>query len=208
MPRTFWLFSIRRTTIIVLETGSNLTMIQGDLRHIDQSTTITNRDAFNIGLESTVIEQRLPSTMSPGKLVVGSWSVSSTDFYWLHSASTPLVYPNIPAASHEHDTDRTSGAFFFFSYHSWKSAVLTSLYIEPEETATRGSRPVEITAPVHFTVSLAQWQVFSCWHPYLRLKTSHFGVDERGSCCITAMIKKIRFTSVCKKIKRWIERVL
>ena len=72
MPRTFWLFSIRRTTIIVLETGSNLTMIQGDLRHIDQSTTITNRDAFNIGLESTVIEQRLPSTMSPGKLVVGS----------------------------------------------------------------------------------------------------------------------------------------
>ena len=47
--------------------NSNVNMIQGDLRHMDRSTTITNRDAFNI--ESTVTEQQLPPTAS---LVVGN----------------------------------------------------------------------------------------------------------------------------------------
>ena len=74
MPRTFWLFSIRRTTTIVL-VDSNLNVIQGGLHHIDGSTTITNRDAFNI--ESTATEQQLPPTTSlvvgnDGMLVIGS----------------------------------------------------------------------------------------------------------------------------------------
>ena len=56
----------------------NLNIIQGDLRHMDRSTTITNGDAFNI--ESTVTEQQLPPTMSlivgnDGKVVIGSWSI-------------------------------------------------------------------------------------------------------------------------------------
>ena len=42
-------------------------MIQGDLRHMDRSITITNRDAFNI--ESTVTKQQFHPTTS---LVVGS----------------------------------------------------------------------------------------------------------------------------------------
>ena len=66
MPRTPSLFSIRRTTTIIL-VNSNLTMIQDDLRHIDGSTTITNRDAFNI--ESTAAEQQLPPAAS---LIVGT----------------------------------------------------------------------------------------------------------------------------------------
>ena len=66
MPRTPLLFSIRRTTTIIL-VDSNLTMIQGGLRHTDGSITITNRDAFNI--ENTVTEQQLPPTAS---LIVGN----------------------------------------------------------------------------------------------------------------------------------------
>ena len=66
MPRNFRLFSIRHTTTIIVM-NSNVNMIHGDLRHMDRSTTITNRDAFNI--ESTVTEQQLPPTTS---LVVGN----------------------------------------------------------------------------------------------------------------------------------------
>ena len=66
MPRTPLLFSIRHTTTIIL-VDSNLTMIHGGLRHIDGSTTITNRDAFNI--ENTVTEQQLSPTAS---LIVGA----------------------------------------------------------------------------------------------------------------------------------------
>ena len=46
---------------------SNLTMVQGDLRYIDGSTNITNRDALNI--ESTVTEPQSPPTAS---LIVGN----------------------------------------------------------------------------------------------------------------------------------------
>ena len=73
MPRSFRLFSIRHTTTIIL-VDSNLNMIQGGLRHMDRSTTITNRDAFNV--ESTVTEQPLPLSTTPlgnqGKVVIGS----------------------------------------------------------------------------------------------------------------------------------------
>jgi hypothetical protein len=66
MPQTFW-FTIRPTTTIIL-VEDNLNMIKGDLRHMDRSTTITNRDAFNnIELESTVTQQMLLSTTSLGK---------------------------------------------------------------------------------------------------------------------------------------------
>ena len=50
-------------------------MIRGDLRHIDRSTVIANRDVFNIELESgAVTEQPLPSTTSfvTSKVVIGS----------------------------------------------------------------------------------------------------------------------------------------
>ena len=45
---------------------------------------------------------------------------------------------------------------------------------------TRGSsRPVEMADSVHSTVSkFIQWHMFSCWHPYLRAKTSQSDVDE------------------------------
>ena len=54
------------TTIIPVE--SNLTMIQGDLLHIDRSTTITNRNSFNI--ESIVTANVVGD--SDGKVVIGS----------------------------------------------------------------------------------------------------------------------------------------
>ena len=63
MPRAISLFSItlrRNTTIIMVD--SNFNMIQGGVRHIDRSTTISNRDAFNT--ENTVTEQQLPPTTS------------------------------------------------------------------------------------------------------------------------------------------------
>ena len=66
MPRTPSLFSIRHNTTIIL-VDSNLNMIEGGLRHVDRSTTISNRDAFNI--ENTVTDQQLPPTAS---LVVGN----------------------------------------------------------------------------------------------------------------------------------------
>jgi hypothetical protein len=55
----------RDATTIILVDG-NFNMIQGDLRHMDRSTNITNRDAFNIQLESTVTQQPFPSTASLG----------------------------------------------------------------------------------------------------------------------------------------------
>ena len=58
-------------------------MIHGDLRHMDRSTTITNRDAFNIELESTVTQQPLPSTTSlgnEGKVVIGSRALIYNDY--------------------------------------------------------------------------------------------------------------------------------
>ena len=67
MPRTFSLFSIRHTTIILVDSG-NLYMIQGDFRHIDHRsivrTTITNRDVYNI--ESPVTKKQMPLTTSLG----------------------------------------------------------------------------------------------------------------------------------------------
>ena len=66
MPRIPSLFS--QTTNIIL-VGSNLTMVQGDLRHMDRSTTISNRDAFNIENTVTDSEQQLPPTAS---LIVGN----------------------------------------------------------------------------------------------------------------------------------------
>ena len=70
MPQSFW--SFRHTTTIIL-VDSNLYMIQGDLRHMDRSTNITNQDSFNT--ENTVTEQQLPPTTSlgnDGKVVIGS----------------------------------------------------------------------------------------------------------------------------------------
>ena len=55
---------------------SNLNMIHGDLRHIDRSTTITNRDVFNV--ENPVTEQQMPLTTSlgnDGKDITESWSI-------------------------------------------------------------------------------------------------------------------------------------
>ena len=86
MPRTPLLFSIRHTTTIIL-VDSNLTMIQGGLRHIDGSTTITNRDAFNT--ESTVIEPQLLPTAS---LIVGN---DGKVVYWVLKASRALIYNDL-----------------------------------------------------------------------------------------------------------------
>ena len=66
---------------------STLTMIQGDLRHIDGSTTITNRNAFNI--ENTVTEPQSPPTVS---LIVGN---DGKVVYWVLKASRALIYNNL-----------------------------------------------------------------------------------------------------------------
>jgi hypothetical protein len=70
MPRTFSLFSVNRhtTNIILVDSNLNLNMIEGDLRHIDRSTTITNRDAFNIESTTSTEQQLLPTT----SLIVGN----------------------------------------------------------------------------------------------------------------------------------------
>ena len=60
-------FSIWNTTNIFTVMNGNFNMVQGNLRHIDRSTTITNTDPFNVELESTVAGQSSPSTTSPGK---------------------------------------------------------------------------------------------------------------------------------------------
>ena len=75
---------------------------------------------------------------------------------------------------------------------------------------TRGSRPVEEAVSVHSTVSTSSTNgtPFHADIHTFRTKTSHFDVDERGSCCIAALIKKNKFTSVCKKIKCWFKRAL
>ena len=86
MPQTPLLFSIRRTTTITL-VNCNLTMIQGDLRHIDGSSTITNRNAFNI--ENTVTEPQSPPTVS---LIVGN---DGKVFYWVLKASRALIYNDL-----------------------------------------------------------------------------------------------------------------
>ena len=120
MPRTVSLFSItlRRTTTIFM-VDSNLTMVQGGLRHIDGSTTITNRDAFNI--ENTVTEQQLPPTAS---LIVGSegmvllWDLTHLE-HWFNSAQTTLVSPDPSAARQTHDTDRTTTGKRQISIHVW-----------------------------------------------------------------------------------------
>jgi len=69
MPRNFWLFSVRRTTTIILMDSSNLNVIQGDLRHMDWSTSITNRDAFNVestaGQPSRSITFQVPTPLVP-----------------------------------------------------------------------------------------------------------------------------------------------
>ena len=67
-------FSIWNTTNIFTVMNGNLNMVQGNLRHIDRSTTITNTDPFHVELESTVAGQPSPSTTSPGKTFIWFWS--------------------------------------------------------------------------------------------------------------------------------------
>ena len=77
---------------------------------MDRSTTITNRDAFNI--ESTVTEQQLPPTTS---LVVGNDGRSllvleaSIALIFISAPPTTMVSLDPSALHHEQDTDRTSG---------------------------------------------------------------------------------------------------
>ncbi|KAF8802749.1 hypothetical protein BYT27DRAFT_7215128 [Phlegmacium glaucopus] len=52
MPPSFSFFSIRSYTILVL-VDSDLNMIQGDLLHMDWSTTTTNTNSFNGGFMPT-----------------------------------------------------------------------------------------------------------------------------------------------------------
>ena len=86
MSWTFWLFSRHTTTIILVDSLSNLNMIQGDLHHINWSTTIMNRDAFDI-VESTV------TTTPPGKVVIGA---SRTLIYSGYIQHQPPWYFQIP----------------------------------------------------------------------------------------------------------------
>ena len=193
MPRTFWLFSIRyTTTIIVVDSLSNLNMIQGDLRHIDRSTTITNRDAFNVELESTITEQPLPSTSttSPGKVVIESWSIYSTDLYG---------YVNPPASGISRPLRCASWTWYKQNFKHFrletnfdaplKLALTCRMYL-PEMPSnlpdTRGSRPVEMAVSVHSTVrnsstiphvfmltSIPSGEDFTSWFRWTRMPFHH-----------------------------------
>ena len=90
MPQTISLFSItlRRTTTIFM-VDSNLTMVQGGLRHIDGSTTITNRNAFNI--ENTISEPQPSPTVC---LIVGNDGKPEV-VYWVLKASWALIYNDL-----------------------------------------------------------------------------------------------------------------
>ena len=73
----------------------------------------------------------------------------------------------------------------------------------------RRSRPVEMAASVHSTVSNSCTMAHDFMLILIRIpsiKTSRFDVDERESLSFTAPIKKNRFRSVCKKVKRWFKR--
>ena len=86
MPQNFWLFSIRTTTTIVL-VDSNLTIVQGNFRNVDRSTSITNEGSFNVLHESVHTGQPSPSNPTvlcklyywPLKLV-GHWSTIIAKF--------------------------------------------------------------------------------------------------------------------------------
>ena len=62
-------------------------MVNGNLRHIDGSTTITNRNTFNI--ENTVSEPQTPPTVS---LIVGN---DGKVVYWVLKASWALIYNDL-----------------------------------------------------------------------------------------------------------------
>jgi hypothetical protein len=62
-----------------VERGVESNMIHGDLRYMNRSTAMANRDALNIELESAVTQQPLPSTTS-----------LSTSRYWVLKLSTDL----------------------------------------------------------------------------------------------------------------------
>jgi hypothetical protein len=111
MPQTFWLFSFRHTTIILVD--SNLNMIEGDLRQMDQSTTITNRDAFNIE-SNTVTEQQLPLTTSlvvgnDGKVFLGLEASRALIYNGCYSVTSSFLSQDPSAVRHEQDRDQTSG---------------------------------------------------------------------------------------------------
>ena len=68
----------------------------------------------------------------------------------------------------------------------------------------RRSRPVEMAASVHSTVSNSCTMAHDFMLTFKpSTKTSRF---ERESLSITAPIRKNRFRSVCKKVKRWFKR--
>ena len=83
MPRSISLFSItlRRTTTIF--------MVNGNLRHIDGSTTITNRNTFNI--ENTISEPLAQSSPAVSLIVGNDGKV----VFWVLKASWALIYNDL-----------------------------------------------------------------------------------------------------------------
>ena len=151
MPRTFW-FSIRHTTIILVD--SNLNIIRGDLRHTDRSITVTNRDAFNI-VESTIIQQPLSSTTSPGKVVSGTSRTLIYNGYiqrqppWYLQIPPPRIMNMIQTQLQELQVrNKFRCAFKIGTY-----TCFSEMPSESNLPGTRGSRPVEMAASVHSTVS-------------------------------------------------------
>ena len=55
------------TDLNIFVVDGNFNMVQGNLHHLDRSTTITNTDTFNVERESAVTGQ---STTSPGKFFI------------------------------------------------------------------------------------------------------------------------------------------
>ena len=130
-------------------------MIQGDLRHIDGSTTITNRDAFNI--ENTVTEQQLPPTASlmivgtEGKFIPWVLKASRVIYNGLIQRQLPW-YLRIPLLHVKHKIQAELQVRDKFQWTS--EFALTSCLCMPDmPSGTRGSRHVEMAVSVPSTVS-------------------------------------------------------
>ena len=159
MPRTPSLFSItlRRTTTIII-VDSNLTMIQGGLRHIDGSTNITNRNAFNI--ENIVTEPQSPPTVP---LIVGN---DGKVIYWVWKAFRALICNNLiqrqppwylqilqPRLKHMIRGGLRVRDKFRYTFGIGAHNLYVYARYVSNPPSTRVSRPVEMVASVPSTVS-------------------------------------------------------
>ena len=154
MPRSISLFSItlRRTTTIF--------MVNGNLRHIDGSTTITNRNTFNI--ENTISEPLAQSSPAVSLIVGNDGKV----VFWVLKASWALIYNDLiqlqppwylqilqPRLKHMIRVGLQVRDKFRYTFGIGAHNLYVYARYVSNPPRTRVSRPVEMVASVPSTVS-------------------------------------------------------